>query len=73
MGGAPALACTRAGASRFFALQPASPGEAHIKLSVRTNPQQLSKPHNKAVSHFDWMTCGPQSTTSMKCHCVTAR
>lgn len=37
-----------------LSLYAASPGEGHIKHSVRTNPQQLSKSHNKAVSHPDW-------------------
>ena len=40
--------------------------------AVMTNPQLRSESRNKAVSHPDWMTRGPKSTTLEKCHHVMA-
>ena len=46
--------------------------EGDHPLSVRTNPQPPYESQNKAVSHPDWMTCGPESTTLETCHCIMA-
>lgn len=54
-------------------LLPASPAKGPIKHTVKTNPQLLRKSQNTGVSHPEWMTCGPKSTTSIKCRCVAAR